>query len=163
MFMNVNQGDPMLGLKAPEFCLPEMDKKEICLKDFMGRYLVLYFYPKDNTSGCTLEAKMFNEDIEKIKKMDTDVIGISPDSRDSHQKFSQKLDLSFPILSDPDHTVLTSYQVWKEKKMYGKTYMGVERSTFIIDEEGVIVAVWRKVKVNGHVEDVISRLMSLQT
>lgn len=161
--MDSAQVDPMQGLQAPDFCLPDMENRKICLKDFRGRFLVLYFYPKDNTSGCTLEAKMFNEDIEKIKEMGTEVIGISPDSTGSHQKFSQKLGLGFPLLSDPDHSVLSAYQVWKEKKMYGKSYMGVERSTFIIDTDGVIIAVWRKVKVKDHVDEVINSLKLLKT
>ena len=146
------------GIPAPDFCLPDMDEKNICLSDFKGHFVVIYFYPKDNTSACTIEAKNFTEDEKDFSALLVPVIGISPDPSKSHRKFIEKQGLKVHLLSDVGHDVLEKYGVWKMKKMYGKEYMGVEQSTFIIDPEGAIAALWRKVKVKGHVDEVKSVL-----
>jgi len=142
---------------APDFTLPSVGGK-IKLSGLKGKKVVLYFYPKDMTSGCTLEAQDFTSHYSKFKKNKAVVFGVSPDSLDRHKKFSQKEGINFPLLSDGNHKVLEKYGVWKEKSMYGRKYMGVERSTFIIDEKGKIVKIYRKVKVPGHVEDVLSNI-----
>ncbi len=149
------------GDLAPEFCLPDADEKEVCLKDFRGKWVVLYFYPKDNTSGCTREAIDFTEHLEEIEKLGAVVLGVSPDSTKSHVKFREKHNLKVTLLSDPEHKVLEMYGVWQLKKMYGREYYGVVRSTFLIDPDGKIAHIWRKVKVKGHVDDVINRLKEL--
>jgi peroxiredoxin Q/BCP len=150
-----------VGSPAPDFCLPDMDEKNICLNDFKGHFLVIYFYPKDNTSACTLEAKNFTEEEKDFSALLVPVIGISPDPPQRHRKFIEKQGLKVHLLSDVGHDVLEKYGVWKMKKMYGKEYMGVERSTFIIDPQGTIAALWRKVKVKGHVDEVKSTLNGL--
>ena len=137
-----------------------MNNSEICLSVFKGKKIVLYFYPKDNTSTCTKEAVSFTENGNKIEKYNAVIIGISPDSCESHKKFSEKHNLSVILLSDPEHKVLDSYGVWKLKKMYGREYMGVERTTFLISETGKIEFIWRKVRVKGHVEEVLEKLIS---
>ncbi len=146
------------GQKAPDFCLNDKDGKEVCLKDFQGKWVVLYFYPKDNTPGCTKEAVGFSEELNKIRELNAEVLGISPDSEKSHTKFADKHDLSVTLLSDPDKEVLKSYDVWQLKKMFGREYYGVVRSTFLINPEGNIEKVWKKVRVKGHVEDVVCSL-----
>ena len=128
------------------------------INDFKGERVVLYFYPKDNTSGCTQEACDFRDNINRITKY-AKVVGVSPDSIKSHLKFKEKQSLNFVLLSDPEHLLAEQFDVWKEKSMYGKKYMGIERSTFILDENGQVIHEWRKVKVNGHVDDVIQSLM----
>ena len=133
------------------------NEKEYSLQDFKGQKVVLYFYPKDNTSGCTQEACDFRDNINRLTKYAT-VIGVSPDSIKSHIKFKEKQILNFILLSDPEHTLSIAFDVWKEKSMYGRKYMGIERSTFILDENLNIIKEWRKVKVKGHVDDVISHL-----
>jgi peroxiredoxin Q/BCP len=150
-----------VGSPAPDICLPDMDEKNICLSDFKGHFVVIYFYPKDNTSACTLEAKNFTEEEKDFSALLVSVIGISPDPPQSHRKFIEKQSLKVHLLSDMDHKVLEKYGVWIMKKMYGKEYMGVERSTFIIDPDGNIAAIWRKVKVEGHVDEVKSILNGL--
>jgi peroxiredoxin Q/BCP len=150
-----------VGSRAPDFCLPDMDEKNICLGDFKGHFVVIYFYPRDNTSACTLEAKNFTENEKEFSSLLTPVIGISPDPPQSHRKFVEKQGLKVHLLSDIGHNVLEKYGVWRMKKMYGKEYMGVQRSTFIIDPDGTIAAVWRKVKVKGHVDEVKSILNKL--
>jgi peroxiredoxin Q/BCP len=150
------------GRKAPEFCLPDADEKEVCLKDYFGKWIVLYFYPKDNTSGCTLEAIDFTKAVQALDDMGAVVIGVSPDSPKSHCNFRDKHDLKITLLSDAEHTVLQQYGVWVLKKMYGREYYGVERSTYLIDPEGKVAHIWRKVKVAGHVEIVKKRLQELQ-
>ena len=147
-----------IGKKAPDFTLPDQDGKKISLKDFIGKKVVLYFYPKDNTSGCTKEACNFRDDFPKFKKFDAVIIGISPDSSASHKKFIEKYDLPFTLLSDEDKKVLEKYEVWKEKSMYGRKYMGVERTTYIIDEKGKIKKIFNKVKVDGHNQEVMEEL-----
>ncbi|MDZ7766875.1 MAG: thioredoxin-dependent thiol peroxidase [Melioribacteraceae bacterium] len=146
------------GKKAPQFTLISGDNKKVALKDFLGKKVVLYFYPKDNTSGCTTEACDFRDTHPNFKKVNAVVLGVSPDSIESHEKFSEKLNLPFKLLSDPDKKVLEKYGVWKEKSMYGRKYMGVERTTFIIDEKGKIQKIFPKVKVKGHVEKVLEEL-----
>ena len=147
-----------VGDKAPQFSLPTGDDKTLTLKDFKGKKIVLYFYPKDDTSGCTKEACSFQENLSAVKKKGAIVLGISADSASSHAKFAKKYDLSFPLLSDEKREVLKAYGVWKEKSMYGRKYMGIERTTFIIDEEGMIARIFPKVKVDGHTEEVLGAL-----
>jgi thioredoxin-dependent peroxiredoxin len=146
------------GSKAPSFELLSDEGKKVSLKDFAGKKVVLYFYPRDNTPGCTKEACSFSENSQRLKKAGAVVLGISADSVDSHQRFKQKYNLGFPLLSDPDKEVIGKYGVWKEKKMYGKKMMGIERTTFIIDEQGKIARVFPKVKVDGHTEEVLKAL-----
>jgi peroxiredoxin Q/BCP len=147
-----------VGKKAPDFTLLDQDGNKVSLKDFAGKKVVLYFYPKDNTSGCTSEACNFRDDFPKFIKSEAVIIGISPDSVESHKKFADKYNLPFTLLSDEDKKVLGKYDVWKEKSMYGRKYMGVERTTYIIDESGKIKKIFNKVKVDGHNEEVIEAL-----
>lgn len=133
------------------------NEKEYKIEDFKGSRVVLYFYPKDNTSGCTQEACDFRDNINRLIKY-AEVIGVSPDSIKSHKSFKEKQNLNFILLSDPEHTLSVKYGVWKEKSMYGRKYMGIERSTFILDKEGNIEKEWRKVKVKGHIDEVINYL-----
>jgi len=139
----------------------DKDGKEIEFneKDLIGKKTILYFYPKDNTSGCTKEACDFRDNMNRLVAY-ANVIGVSPDSILSHQKFQQKQNLNFTLITDSNHELATKYGVWKEKSMYGRKYMGIERSTFIIDEKGKIIKEWRKVKVNGHVEEIIATLIN---
>lgn len=129
------------------------------LSDLKGNKIILYFYPKDNTSGCTQEACDFRDNINRLTNYAI-VVGVSPDSIKSHKTFKEKQHLNFILLSDPDHTLSEQYGVWKEKSMYGKKYMGIERSTFVLDENGKILKEWRKVKVKGHVDEVINYLLT---
>ena len=147
-----------IGDKAPTFSLPTGDGKTLALKDLKGKKVVLYFYPKDNTSGCTKEACSFQENSSAVKKKKAIVLGVSADSSSSHAKFATKYDLSFPLLSDEKKEVLKAYGVWKEKSMYGRKYMGIERTTFIIDEDGKIAQIFPRVKVDGHTEEVLAAL-----
>lgn len=133
------------------------NENEYTLADFKGQKVVLYFYPKDNTSGCTQEACDFRDNMNRITSSAT-VIGVSPNDIKSHKKFKEKQDLNFLLLSDSEHTLSEAFNVWKEKSMYGKKYMGIERSTFILDENGNTIQEWRKVKVNGHVDEVLKYL-----
>jgi len=152
--------EPKAGQKAPEFCLPDSDENKVCLSQFRGQWVVLYFYPKDNTSGCTLEAVDFTRASGDFRKYNAAILGISPDSAKSHCRFRDKHDLKITLLSDTEHDVLEKYGVWSLKKMYGREYFGVIRSTFLIDPEGMIKNIWRKVKVSGHVEAVLEQLKS---
>ena len=138
--LNIN--DP-----APDFCLKNQDEKDICIKDLKGKWIILYFYPKDNTSGCTLEAIAFTKYKDEFKKHNTIVLGISPDTCESHKKFQNKHDLTITLLSDPNHEVIELYNVWKRKKLYGKEFFGVVRSTFLIDPNGTILYIWNKVQL----------------
>lgn len=133
------------------------NEKEFSLNDFKGQKVILYFYPKDNTFGCTQEACDFRDNINRLTNYAT-VIGVSPDSIKSHQSFKEKQNLNFILLSDPEHKLAEDFEVWKEKSMYGRKYMGIERSTFIIDKNDKIEKEWRKVKVKGHVDEVIEYL-----
>jgi peroxiredoxin Q/BCP len=153
-------GEPLLGSPAPGFCLPDADEKTICLADFAGRWVVLYFYPRDNTPGCTLEARGFSDAVNDFASLGAVILGVSGDSVDSHKKFAEKQNLRFPILSDTGHQVLKLYGVWKDKKVIGSLF-STERSTFLIDPEGMVVAAWRRVRVFGHVEEVRDRLKYL--
>ncbi len=146
------------GDKAPPFEGPTDGGSSVSLKSLRGHKVILYFYPKDDTPGCTREACEFRDHFPTFDEGGTRIIGVSPDSAASHDKFKTKFDLPFPLLSDPDHKIAETYGVWKEKSMYGREYMGVERSTFVIDEKGKIAAVYRKVKVNGHVRVLIDGL-----
>jgi len=147
-----------VGKKAPDFSLLNQDEKKISLKDFIGQKVVLYFYPKDDTSGCTKEACSFSDDLPKFSKIDAVILGVSPDSVKSHKKFSEKYKLKFDLLADDEKKVVEKYGVWKEKSMYGRKYMGVERTTFIIDEKGEIKKIFNKVKVDGHNKEVLEAL-----
>ena len=132
-------------------------EKEYSLNDFKGQKVILYFYPKDNTSGCTQEACDFRDNINRLTSFAT-VIGVSPDSIKSHLKFKEKQSLNFILLSDPEHKLAEAFNVWAEKSMYGRKYMGIERSTFVLDENLNVIKEWRKVKVKGHVDEVIDYL-----
>ncbi|MCX6148978.1 MAG: thioredoxin-dependent thiol peroxidase [Ignavibacteriales bacterium] len=143
------------GDTAPTFASKDSDGNPVALKDFAGSKVVLYFYPKDNTSGCTKEACEFRDQFPNFKKLNAVILGISADSEKSHKGFSNKYELPFTLLSDPEKDIITKYDVWKEKSLYGKKYMGIERTTFIIDEKGKIIKIFSKVKVDGHVEEVL--------
>ena len=147
-----------VGDKAPVFTGIDDQGKKVELKNFRGKKVILYFYPKDNTPGCTQESCDFRDVISRIKKKDTVVLGVSPDSVASHQKFKVKFSLPFPLISDEDHKIAIAYGTWQEKSMYGKKYMGIVRSTFVIDGNGLIFQVYEKVKVKGHVDAVLNTL-----
>jgi peroxiredoxin Q/BCP len=149
------------GAKAPDFDLAADDGSRARLSDYAGKAVVVYFYPKDDTSGCTLEARDFSAARGKFEKAGAVVIGISPDSQASHCKFKEKHDLGITLAADPDRAAIAAYGVWKEKSMYGRKYMGVERSTFLIGPDRKVARVWRKVKVPGHVEDVLTAVRAL--
>jgi thioredoxin-dependent peroxiredoxin len=149
------------GDKAPDFELPTESGEAIKLSRLKGRPVVVYFYPKDDTSGCTAEAKDFTRLAPDFKKAGVEVIGISPDSPESHQKFAKKYELKVRLAADADKAVANAYGVWAEKSMYGRKYMGVERSTFLIDKSGRIAKAWRKVKVPGHAEEVLAAATAL--
>jgi len=152
-----------VGEKAPEFSLPDQDGIEVSLSVFRGRWVVLYFYPKDDTPGCTAEACEFTDGIEDFEGLNAVVLGCSPDSPEKHKKFIAKHDLKVRLLSDPEHEVMETYGAWGEKNMYGKVTVGVIRSTAIIDPEGVIAHRWKRVKAKGHAIKVKERLEQLQT
>ncbi|MDD5399746.1 MAG: thioredoxin-dependent thiol peroxidase [Sulfurimonas sp.] len=147
---------------APEFCLPNQDDVEICLRDLKGKWIVLYFYPKDNTPGCTTEACDFSDAAPDFGSLNAIVIGISADSTKKHRDFIEKKDLFITLLSDEDTSMLQEYGVWQLKKNYGKEYMGIVRTTLIIDPSGVIRAIWEKVKVKDHAQEVMKKLQELQ-
>ncbi|HDP69113.1 MAG TPA: thioredoxin-dependent thiol peroxidase [Candidatus Marinimicrobia bacterium] len=147
-----------IGDIAPDFTLPDQNGSEVRLSDFAGRWVVLYFYPKDNTSGCTQEALDFTEHLGEYKKLNAKVFGISPDSVESHRKFIRKHDLKVDLLADPEHTVLKKYGVWREKLMVGRKYFGVVRTTYLINPEGRIEKIWEKVKVAGHADAVMCEI-----
>jgi peroxiredoxin Q/BCP len=151
-----------VGEKAPSFTLSGSDGEKHSLKDYTGKKIVLYFYPKDDTSGCTKEACSFRDNIAEIRKKGAVVIGMSADPVGAHQNFVKKYDINFPLLSDTEKKVLLSYGVWKEKSRYGRKYMGIERTTIIIDEKGVISHIFSKVKVDGHTEEILNALLSIQ-
>lgn len=144
--------------KAPEFTLPDKDGKEVSLSDFRGQKVVLYFYPRDNTPGCTRQACAFAAAYEGFRELDAVVIGVSKDSQKSHQKFAEKHQLPFILLSDPELQAIQAYDVWKEKKMYGKVSMGVVRSTYIINEEGIIEKAMEKVKPDTNAAEILAYL-----
>jgi peroxiredoxin Q/BCP len=140
------------GEEARDFTLRADDGREVSLSDYRGKKVVLYFYPKDGTPGCTREATAFRDMIEDFREEDIVILGVSRDSVKSHQRFRQKYNLPFTLLSDPEGKVLDLYGVWKKKSMYGRTFMGTERTTFLIDENGIIKKVFRKVRVKGHAQ-----------
>jgi len=146
------------GKKAPAFKLLDQDGKTHSLKDYLGKKVVLYFYPKDNTPGCTTEACSFRDEFSVFKKINAVILGVSADAVKSHKNFSEKFSLPFPLLSDESKEVLEKYGVWKEKSMYGKKYLGIERTTVVIDETGNVRKIFPKVKVNGHTEEVLEAL-----
>lgn len=152
--------DAMVGKKVPAFSLPTADGT-VSSAELKGKPFVLYFYPKDDTPGCTTEACGFRDALPAFKKLKATVIGVSKDSVKSHAKFAEKFSLPFPLASDEEGKVLAAFGVWVEKSMYGRKYMGIDRATFLVDAEGVIRAVWRKVSVTGHVEDVQKALEQL--
>ena len=146
------------GIKAPDFTLPDKDGNMITLSDFAGKKVILYFYPKDNTPGCTKQACAFAANFEKFKEIDAVVIGVSKDSTASHRKFAAKYDLPFILISDPELKAIQAYDVWKEKKLYGKVSMGVVRTTYIIDENGVIEKVMPKAKPDTNPAEILEYL-----
>lgn len=146
------------GSVAPDFTLPSDGGGQVRLSALRGRKVVLYFYPKDDTPGCTTQACDLRDELPRFDGAGAVVLGVSPDPVASHARFREKYGLNFPLLSDEDHAVAEAWGVWKEKSMYGKTYMGVERSTFIIDEDGVVMEAWRKVRPEGHAERVAAAL-----
>jgi peroxiredoxin Q/BCP len=150
-----------VGERAPDFSLRADDGRTIKLSALRGRPVVVYFYPKDDTPGCTREACAFRDRQSEITRLGATVLGISPDDVDSHRQFRDKFDLNFPLLADPEHKVAEKYGAWREKNMYGKTVMGIQRSTFVIDAEGRVARVWRNVKVDGHDEHVLGALLEL--
>ena len=147
--------------KAPSFLALVDENKELSLDNFQGSYLVIYFYPKDKTSGCTIESQDFRDYKNKFSKKNCKIVGVSRDSIKSHKSFIEKESLNFPLLSDPDETMCNAYGVMKEKSMYGRKYMGIERSTFLISPDGSLIKEWRGVKVPGHVEEVYEFLSKL--
>jgi len=149
-----------VGKKAPAFKLKDQSGNTVELKNFLGNKVILYFYPKDNTSGCTQEACDFRDSIKAFGSLDAVILGVSPDSAISHKKFADKYELKFSLLADENKEVLEKYGVWKEKSMYGRKYMGVERTTIVIDESGKILSIYSKVKVSGHIAELQSFLKS---
>ena len=150
-----------VGHKAPNFSLATNSNQTASLKDFKGKHLVLYFYPKDDTPGCTTQAIDFSKAKDKFAAMGAKILGISADSVAKHEKFITKHGLTIRLASDEAHEALEAYGVWVEKSMYGRTYLGIERSTFLIDEKGIIRAIWRKVKVKTHIDEVAEAIAAL--
>ena len=150
------------GKKAPSFSLKDQDGEKVSLNDFTGKNVVLYFYPKDNTSGCTQEACNFRDELPDFSKLNAVILGVSPDSVDSHKKFAAKYELPFRLLSDEKKQLVEKYGVWKEKSMYGRKYMGVERSTFVIDKTGKVRKIFRKVKVANHNKELLEALKEIE-
>ena len=150
------------GKKAPAFTLKSQDGKAVKLSDFTGKNVVLYFYPKDNTPGCTAEACDFRDQHSKLQKAGAVVLGVSPDAEKTHLKFAGKFDLPFPLLADTEHEVAEKYGSWGEKSLYGRKFMGIIRSTFLIGGDGKVARVWPRVKVAGHVDEVLEAVKSLK-
>ncbi|HGY09413.1 MAG TPA: peroxiredoxin [Oceanithermus profundus] len=150
------------GTKAPDFALPDQEGRIHRLSDYAGRWVVLYFYPKDHTPGCSQEARDFNALLDRFEAMDAAVLGVSKDSVESHRRFAEKLGLRFSILADPETEVIRAYGAWGKKKLYGKEYEGTIRSTVLIDPEGRVARVWPKVRVKGHAEAVLAELERLR-
>lgn len=148
-------------MRAPTFCLPDQNNNKVCLKDFEGKHVILYFYPRDNTPGCTIEAIDFTKLKKEFEKLNAIIIGVSKDSCESHIKFIDKQKLNLLLLSDVDHKVMEKYDVWQEKSMYGKKFLGVVRSTFLINPQGELIKEWRKVKARGHAQEVLDYLKAM--
>ncbi len=149
------------GQRAPAFTLTDDDGSPVRLADLQGQPVVVYFYPRDDTPGCTREACAFRDSLAPLKKLGAQVLGISADSIESHGKFRDKYKLNFPLLSDTDHAIAEKYGAWREKNMYGKKSMGIQRSTYLIDAEGKVAKVWKAVKVDGHAEQVVAALKEM--
>jgi peroxiredoxin Q/BCP len=147
-----------VGDLAPDFAMPTDDGRNVSLRDLRGRKVVLYFYPKDDTPGCTKEACSFRDNLPDFSGANAEIIGVSRDDGDSHRAFRDKYGLNFTLASDTDGSVVESYDVWKEKNLYGRTFMGIERSTFLIDENGKVEAIWPRVQVDGHAEQVLAAI-----
>ena len=158
---NATPSSQLEGMPAPDFTLPTDSQEQFTLSEQIGQLVVVYFYPKDDTPGCTKEAIAFTEHAAEFKKHDAVIIGISPDTPSKHDKFKAKHDLTVTLGSDTEKAVCNAYGVWVEKNMYGKKYMGVERATFLIDKTGKMAKIWRKVRVPGHVEKVLEELKGL--
>ena len=152
---------PQLNKKAPNFDLPATGEQNLSLKDFKDKNLIIYFYPKDNTPGCTTEGQNFRDLYKELQKLDTEILGVSRDSVRVHENFKKKHEFPFDLLSDKDEEMCKAYDVIKLKKMYGKEYMGIERSTFLIDKSGKLRQEWRKVKVKGHAGEVLEAVKAL--
>lgn len=150
-----------VGGMAPLFCLPDSNRNEVCLKSYLGQWVILYFYPRDNTSGCTREAADFTNALSHLGELNAEVLGVSPNSPESHKTFAEKHGLKITLLSDEGHEVMEAYGVWAMKRMYGKEGYGVIRSTFLISPQGHIAHLWRSVKVKGHVDEVLKTLNRL--
>ena len=155
------EGQLSVGDKAPAFAMPTNKAGNVSLGGLSGKNLVLYFYPRDDTPGCTLEAKDFKDNINGFEKLDAVIVGVSKDSVKSHDKFQEKFCLPFALASAEETTTCEDYGVWKEKMNYGKAYMGIERTTFLIDKKGIIRQIWRKVKVEGHVNAILEAVKGL--
>ena len=151
-----------VGKKAPAFTLTADDGKKVKLSDLKGSPVVLYFYPKDDTPGCTKEACAFRDRQAEMEQLGAKVLGVSPDTVESHVKFRDKFNLNFPLLADPDHAVAEKYGAWREKNMYGKKSMGIQRSTYLIDADGKVAKVWQRVQVDGHDEEVVAAIRALE-
>ena len=151
-----------IGNKAPNFNLPNQNGNSVRLDDFAGRWLVVYFYPRDDTPGCTVEANDFTRLKKDFEKKETVILGVSPDNEAKHCKFIDKHGLKIDLLADCEKSMLSDYGVWQEKSMYGKTYMGVVRTTYLIDPDGNIAGAWTKVKANGHADAVLKRLIDIR-
>lgn len=149
------------GTKAPDFTMPATGGRTVSLKELKGKPFVLYFYPRADTPGCTKEACAFQEGLPDFAKLDVTIIGVSKDSMKALEKFAGKYGLAFPLASDPDNHVIDAYGAWQEKSMYGKTYMGIERSTVLVDSAGKVAKIWPKVKVPGHAEEVLQAVQAL--
>jgi len=149
-------------IKAPNFELPSTSQNDYSLKDSIGKYVVIYFYPKDDTPGCTIETIDFNKSLSKFKKLECDVFGISKDNLKSHEKFKNKYKINFDLLADEGLTVLKKYKVWGKKKFMGREFMGINRTTFLIDTKGKIIKIWENVKVKDHAKEVLTTLKNIQ-
>ena len=149
------------GAKAPTFTLPDQDEKKVSLKDFAGSPVVVYFYPADDTPGCTKEACQFNDNLRAFSRAGAKVVGISPDGAAKHTKFRAKYKLKFPLLSDPAHSVMEAYGAWGEKTMYGRKTVGTIRSTFLVDAKGTVARAWYNVRADGHADKVLEELKAL--
>ncbi len=150
-----------IGVKAPPFTLSDQAGRKVKLSGFRGMPVAIYFYPKDDTPGCTREACDFRDSHQQLKRMGAQILGISPDDQQAHAHFAKKHRLSFPILSDTEHKVAMAYGAWREKSSFGRTVMGIQRSTYLIDRQGRVARVWRRVQVDGHVQQVIAALNEL--
>ncbi len=152
---------PAIGAKAPAFTAISHSGEKVRLSQFKGKYVVLYFYPKDNTPGCTVEAREFRDSMEDFQAADAVILGVSPDSAASHRKFIERFELNFTLLADESHELAEAFGVWVEKSMYGKTFEGIQRSTFLIGPDGTLFHAWPKVKAEGHAEQVLKHLDGL--